>query len=289
MQIRQLTSRTAARLRRLAANTPGAARPPRTGMTRTAASLAAVAVAASIAHAGWPNSAAAHDLSDLSDGQRSALHQEIRRYLLTNPEILVEVFSALERINEENEAVAQREAIVENADALFHDENSWVGGNVDGDITIVEFIDYRCGFCRKAHPEIQELIASDGNIRFVVKEYPILGEDSELSAKLAIAALKLNGGQAYKAVHDHLISIRSPVDDAVFSEVAEMIGVDVIELALAAQSIEVEQIIAANYFLGEKLSIGGTPAFVIGGTFVGGYLTLDQMRRIVHAERSAGG
>ncbi len=285
MQIHQWKKTAAARLNSLVRRSRNAARPLRTGLRQISASAAA---AASVSFAGWTIGAQAHDLNDLSGEQRSALHQEIRQYLLTNPEILVEVISALERQQEENAASMQQQALVEYADELFSDENSWVGGNVDGDITIVEFVDYRCGFCRKAYPEIQQLLASDGNIRFVVKEYPILGENSVLSSKLAIAALKLKGDSAYEKVHDHLISITSPIGDAVFADVAELIGVDVVDLALTAQSDEVQRILSANYSLGERLSIGGTPAFVVGGTLIGGYLPLDQMRSLVQAERSKG-
>lgn len=289
MQIYQLKMAAAALLSALSCHSRRAVRPLRTGPGQLSASGAAVAAAASVTLACWTIGAQAHDLNQLSIDQRSALHQEIRRYLLTNPEVIVEVMSALEQQQQRNTALMRQQAIAEYADELFFDENSWVGGNVDGDITIVEFVDYRCGFCRKVHPEIQRLLASDGNIRFVVKEYPVLGEDSVRSSRLAIAVLKLKGNSAYKKVHDHLISLTTPVDDAVFADVAELSGVDILELARTAQSNDVQQILNANYSLGERLSIRGTPAFVVGGVFVGGYLPFGQMRNLVQAERSKGG
>ena len=117
---------------------------------------------------------------DMTEAEREALRAEIRAYLLENPEVLVEAMSVLQE--REDIAALERDKmlVVSQSDALFVNENDWVGGNPDGDVTVVEFMDYRCGYCRKAYDEVEALVNTDGNIRFVVKEFPILGDASLL-------------------------------------------------------------------------------------------------------------
>ena len=252
---------------------------------RKAAAAAALAAALQISPAGGAP-AQAHDLGDLSDADRIALWQEFRGYLLTNPEIIIEVLNLLEQQQAQAETELQGQAIQAHADELFNDPNSWQGGNPDGDITIVEFIDYRCGYCRKAHPEIQQLLASDPGIRFIVKELPILSQESVDSAQLALAALRHAGENAYKDVHNFLISYSGPIDSGAIDHVAQLAGIDRSVLEEDAGSPAVGEIIAANYRLAEALSISGTPAFVIGTALFPGYAPLDQMRQLIESERN---
>lgn len=134
--------------------------------------IAASALALSL---GLP--AQAFDLSKLTEAERSALRDEVRSYLLDNPEVIMEAIEVLETRQQQAAAENDVDLIKANATAIFEDANSWVGGNPEGDITVVEFLDYRCGYCRKAYGEVEELVKSDGNIRFIVKEFPILGRD----------------------------------------------------------------------------------------------------------------
>ena len=138
----------------------------------------------------------AFDLSQMSDAEREAFRAEIRAYLLENPEVIMEAVAVLEQRDAEKQAQADVDLIAANANALFNDPSSWIGGNPDGDITMVEFVDYRCGYCRKAHDEVAELISSDGNIRFIVKEFPILGEASLTSSRFALAVRQIAGDDA---------------------------------------------------------------------------------------------
>ncbi|MCY4326658.1 MAG: thioredoxin domain-containing protein [Rhodobacteraceae bacterium] len=167
-----------------------------------------------------------HDFGNLSEDGRAQLRQEIRDYLLTNPEILIEAFSLLESRQAAAELEQSREAILANAELLFNNPNSWQGGNPEGDITIVEFIDYRCGYCRKAHTEIQELLATDPGIRMIVKEYPILSQESFDSAKLALAALRNGGQDAYKLAHDFLIGFNGEIDSDLYANISTLTGID---------------------------------------------------------------
>ena len=132
-------------------------------------------------------------LAEMTPAERVAFRDEVRAYLLENPEVLVEAMTVLQDRQALAEADQDKAMLVTHKDALFADPGSWVGGNPDGDITVVEFMDYRCGYCRKAYDEIEELVKSDGNIRFILKEYPILGEESVTSSRFAVAVLQLAG------------------------------------------------------------------------------------------------
>ncbi|MCY4006165.1 MAG: DsbA family protein [Rhodobacteraceae bacterium] len=227
-----------------------------------------------------------HDFGNLSEDGRAQLRQEIRDYLLTNPEILIEAFSLLESRQAAAELEQSREAILANAELLFNNPNSWQGGNPEGDITIVEFIDYRCGYCRKAHTEIQELLATDPGIRMIVKEYPILSQESFDSAKLALAALRNGGQDAYKLAHDFLIGFNGEIDSDLYANISTLTGIDQDVLTEDIASADIENIIIANYQLADSLGISGTPAFVIGSTLHPGYAPLDQMRQMIAEERA---
>ena len=221
----------------------------------------------------------------MTDAERLAFRAEVRAYLLENPEVLTEAIAVLED-RQTAEAVARDvQMLAQNKAAIFEDTSSWVGGNPDGDITVVEFMDYRCGYCRKAWAEVEELIASDGNIRFVVKEFPILGEASDLSSRFAIATLQLAGPEAYKRAHDALITLRSEATKPALERLAGDLGLDATAIMARMDAPEVTAVIQANHALAQTLDISGTPTFVVQGTMLRGYMPLDGMREIVAEQR----
>ena len=234
---------------------------------------------------GLATAAAAFDPQNLSAEGRAALHAEIRSYLLENPEVLIEVSEVLEQRRRASQEQQDADLIRDNAGAIYNDGASHVGGNPDGDVTLVEFIDYRCGYCRRAHPEIAELIASDGNIRLIVKEFPILGEQSDLSAKFAIAVRQVAGRKAYEGIGDELMAFRGQVTTDSLRGLAEGHGLDAGAVIERMDSGEVAAEIAANRALAQVLGINGTPAFVLGDAMIRGYLPLDAMRELVSAAR----
>jgi len=242
--------------------------------------LSATALAISLA-----TPALAFDLTQMNDAERAAFGTEVRSYLLENPEVLREVIDVLNQ-REEAAAAANDITMVQTyADALFKDPASWVGGNPDGDITLVEFTDYRCGYCRKAHDEVAELVKSDGNIRFIVKEYPILGEASMLSAQFAIAVLQVAGGDAYAKVSEALITLRGEPSPETLQRLATELGLDASAIMARMTSPEVAAVINANHALGNEMKVTGTPMFVVQSTMLRGYLPLEDMRKIVAEER----
>ncbi|MFN7224523.1 MAG: DsbA family protein [Paracoccaceae bacterium] len=224
-------------------------------------------------------------LAEVTETEREAFRAEVRAYLLEEPEVLVEAMDVLRNQQEVQAASQDLKMLRDNADLIYRDANSWTGGNVDGDITIVEFVDYRCGYCRKAHDEVAELVASDGKIRFVLKEFPILGEQSLLSSQFAIAVRQLHGDDAYKAAHDVLIALRGDATPETLARVATDLGHDPAAIAERMKSPEVQAIIDTNHALGTMMDINGTPTFVIDETMVRGYVPLEGMRQIVTGQR----
>jgi len=221
----------------------------------------------------------------MSDAERSMFRAEVRAYLLENPEVLMEAIGVLESRQAQAETQRDEQLAQMNAAALFDDGFSFVGGNPDGDITVVEFIDYRCGFCRRAHPEVAELVQTDGNIRIITKEFPILGEQSLLSAQFAIATKIVAGDAAYKQVSDALMALRSDVTPDSLSTLASAFDLDGDAILAEMDSDATQTVLANNRALGERLAITGTPTFVFGEQMVRGYVDLAQMRQIVEDVR----
>ncbi len=231
--------------------------------------------------------AAALELDNMSDQDRAALHAEFRSYILENPEVLQEAIAILRQREQEAQQVADRAAAAASAQALFNDDHSYVGGNPEGDIQVVEFLDYRCGFCKRAHPEITALIEGDANIRYVIKEFPILGEQSVLASRFAIATQLVAGDDAYKDVHDTLMELRGDVSAQSLTRVGETLGLDTDAITAMMDSEEVTNIISENRALAQQLQITGTPTFVFEDQMVRGYVQLAEMEQIVAELRSA--
>jgi len=221
----------------------------------------------------------------MTPDERGTFRAEVRAYLLENPEVLIEAMDILRIREAEAEVQADTRLLSQFGDAIYNDGVSWVGGNPDGDITIVEFLDYRCGYCRRAYGEIQAMLAEDGKIRRVVKEFPILGEDSDESAKLALATLQVLGDEAYGRMHDVLMTFEGPVTDQTLPLIARRADIDIDQVLPAMESDAVAEHIASIRLLAQRLNVTGTPAFVVGATMVRGYVPKDAMSRIVAEER----
>ena len=229
------------------------------------------------------------DLDSMSDEERALFRAEIREYLLENPEILVEAFNVLEQRREQEAANLDLVMLDQNRDAIFNDGHSFVGGNPDGDVTIVEFLDYRCGFCKRAFPAVKELLASDGNIRLIVKEFPILGEESTLAARYGLATKNTDGDEAYQNVHDTLMAHNGGINAGFLARTSRQLGLDHEAIAVEMQSPEITAQININRALAQQLQIQGTPSFIMGENFVRGFVELDQMRAIVNQIRAEQG
>ncbi len=230
--------------------------------------------------------ARADGLGTMTDAERTAFRAEVRQYLLDNPEVLMEAMQVLQDRQDKKAADQDQQVLSQNKDTIFNDPNSWVGGNPNGNITIVEFMDYRCAYCRKAYSEVADLVKTDGNIRFVVKEFPILGDDSVASSRFAIAMRLLHGDEAYAAVHDELITLRGSPDGETLGRLAVKMGYDAKPILDLMNGDKVTSILAANHAMAGQLNITGTPTFIVDHTMLRGYLPEDQMKQAVDKARA---
>lgn len=249
-------------------------------MTRT--TLAALALSTTLLATG---PAAAFDLTAMTEAEAEAFGAAVKDYLMANPEVLVEAIGVLEQRQVAAEAENDKVLVQTNAEDIFNDSHSWVGGNPEGDVTVVEFIDYRCSYCRKAHDEVAALLAKDPGIRFVVKEFPILGQQSELSSRFAVAVRQLAGDDVYKQAHDALIGFRGDITLESLTRLARDLGQDPDPILQRMNEETVTAVLRANHQLAERMRISGTPAFVIGGDLLRGYAPVAAMQRMIAEQR----
>lgn len=249
-----------------------------------AARATSLALAVALAPA-LPLSAQGLDLDGMTAEQRQIFRDEVRAYLMENPEVLLEAIAVLEARQAQHQTMTEAEAIATHRAAIFEDGYSWVGGNPDGDVTLVEFLDYRCSFCRRAHPEVAELLERDGNIRLIVKEFPILGPDSTLSSRFAIAVMDIGGPDAYEVAHDRLMTMRARVTEGNLSQLATDLGLDPAAVLARMEDDDVTRIIEANHALAQQLQISGTPTFILEDQFLRGYAPLGVMESLVAEAR----
>ncbi|RJE81322.1 DsbA family protein [Paracoccus sp. JM45] len=228
--------------------------------------------------------AMAFDISAMSDAEKQNFGAAVREYLMANPQVLIESINELENRQAEQTAQNDVDLVADNHDAIFDDGHSWVGGNPDGDLTMVEFMDYRCGVCRQFNEEVKNAVAADGNIRLIIKEFPILGQDSEASSRFAIAAKQLGGDEAYAKAHDILMELRTPASEDALRKVAGQIDLDADQVIARMTSDEVTDVLNKNRTLGNTMAVQGTPTFIIGETMLRGVpragvaATIEQIR-----------
>lgn len=225
------------------------------------------------------------ELQNLSDEERAAFDELVRQYIIANPQVIIDSLQAHEQQFAASIEDMDSELIHDHADTIFNSQNSWSGGNPEGDVTIVEFIDYRCQFCRNMFDIVNDVIAEDGNVRFVIKEFPILSEESEIMARLAIAVRHIGGDDAYKEIHDVMMTVTN-LDNAYMEELAMRLSSNIEELTMFLFSDDAAAPIEESYFLADQLNIDGTPAFIIGSSIYRGAMTADELRDAIELARS---
>ncbi|NUB24814.1 DsbA family protein [Azospirillum brasilense] len=243
---------------------------------------AALALAAALALPTGLMAPALQAQSPMDDAQRKAVEEVVRDYILKNPEIILEAVDSLQKRQKMAEEQKAKTALAENKAALFQNPADPVAGNPKGDVTVVEFFDYQCGYCKAVQADTERLIKDDGKLRFVFKEFPILSPASLTAAKAALAS---RGQGKYLEFHNALMAHRGQLDDDVIQRLAKSVGLDTDKLKKDMNSPEVLKVIAANQALAEELGIRGTPAFIIGDELVPGAIKLDQMKDLVAAAR----
>ena len=191
----------------------------------------------------------------------------VRDYLTKNPEILVEMTTELDKRQQADQAAQQQKVITDNAEAIFRSPLSHTAGNPNGDVTVVEFFDYNCGFCKRALPDVVKLVDSDDKVRVVFKELPIFGDESEGAAKAALAAGKQG---KYFEMHQKLFSESGKADKDKALKIASELGLDVPQLEKDMEDPSVQLALDEAKELAQKLGLQGTPLYLIGDHIVPG-------------------
>lgn len=201
-----------------------------------------------------------------------------------NPEIVMETIAILEQSQAEVQADAQSKVLGSQRNVLELDPNAPVLGNPDGDVTVVEFLDYSCPYCKRAMSEVKNLIDGDTGVRLDFREWPILGEGSVFAAKAALAAR--NQGK-YEEFHWAMMSAKGQAAEASVLRVAREVGLDVDRLRRDMETPEVDEHIATSMRLTQLLGFNGTPSFVIGDALVPGFVEQSKLEEFVSAAREA--
>lgn len=222
---------------------------------------------------------------EVSDSEKKKIESIVRDYLVANPEVVVDALRAYESKRQVQAEQAAQAAVSAHRDALERDPTSPSAGNPKGDVTVVEFFDYRCGYCKKVLPTMQEVLKSDPGIRTVFKEFPILGPDS-VQAALAAQAVWTIAPDKYLPFHVALMSTRGTIDETVIADTAKKVGVDPAKLKTAMADPAVKAKINANLELAQSLQINGTPAFIVGGKLLPGAVDLATLRETIAEART---
>jgi protein-disulfide isomerase len=242
--------------------------------------LASAAVAALLAFA--PPAAQAQEEQPLSPKQQEAVKKLVRDYIMANPEIIAEAIEALrekQRLAAEEEAA---KALVDRAKEVFQDPSAPVAGNPQGDVTLVEFFDYRCTYCKSVADAVFDAVRADGKVKLVFKEFPILGPESVVAARAALASVKQN---KYEVYHRALMKMRGKVDEQSILKTAAEVGIDVEKLKKDMGDADIDAALKRNIELARALDIGGTPAFVIGDRIIPGAVDQPTLKRLIEETR----
>lgn len=221
-----------------------------------------------------------------NDEQRKEIGEIVRQYLIENPDVLVEVSRELEKRQQVAEDEQRAEALAANAKDVFKSDGDLVVGNPDGDVTMVEFFDYNCGWCKKGLPEVLSLLETDKNLRLVLKEFPIFGGDSDYAAMAALASRKQG---KYWDFHVAMLQHEGKITAQEVDRIATEMGMDLAKLKDDMRAPDVAEILQRNHQLAQALAINGTPAFIIDKTVVPGYLPKDGLMAAIGDVRENGG
>jgi protein-disulfide isomerase len=231
--------------------------------------------------------AAPAQAQSFSAPQRTEIERIVKDYLLSHPELLQDIMNELEKRQTIADAEKHRAGIKEHSAELFTSPRQVTLGNPQGDVTVVEFFDYNCSYCKRAMSDMLDLLKDDGKLKFVLKEFPVLGEGSIQAAQVA-AAVRMQdntGGKKYLEFHQKLLGGRGQADRTRALAVAKDIGLDVARIEKDMASDEVKATIEENFKLAEALGLNGTPSYVVGSDVVVGAVGLNTLREKVNGAR----
>ncbi|MCP8939552.1 DsbA family protein [Alsobacter sp. SYSU M60028] len=255
----------------------------RFAFTRPAAALA---LAASLALGLACAPARAQDA--FSDKQKAAIGDLVKEYLLKNPEVIQDALVELDRRQKDAEKQASKKALGEVSASLVNPARSVVLGNPQGDVTLVEFMDYNCTYCKRSLADVRELIKNDPKLKVVIRDFPVLGPDSVEASVVAVALKNQVKGDKYWEFHQKLMESRGRVGKDRAMAVAKETGADMTRLAKDMESVETRGIIEEAMRIGDALRLQGTPAFILGEDIIFGAVGLDPLRAGIASMRQCG-
>jgi protein-disulfide isomerase len=221
-----------------------------------------------------------------SEGQRGEIERIIKEYLIAHPEVLQDAISELEKRQADAEAIKHREGVKQYSQALFHSPRQVTIGNRQGDVTLVEFFDYNCGYCKRALSDLLDLMKEDPKLRVVLKEFPVLGPGSVEAAQVAVAVrMQDPTGKKYLEFHQKLLGGRGPADRAHALAVAKDIGLDIARIEKDMTGDEAKATLEEDMHVAEALGLNGTPSYVIGAEVVVGAVGLAALKEKVGIAR----
>ena len=221
-----------------------------------------------------------------SADQKTEMEKIVHEYLMEHPEILRDMANKLEFNDKQREADARVGTLKSKAGEIFHDATDPVVGNPNGDVTIVEFFDYNCGWCKKSIVEMKALVEKDKNVRVVMKEFPIFGGGSDYAAKAALASVKQG---KYWEFHQALFATESKVTIEVADQIAAEVGIDVARMKKDMEDPAIAANIQKTQILAQTMLITGTPAFIVDDQVFPGYTALDGLEASIASVRANGG
>lgn len=224
----------------------------------------------------------------LTPDQRKAVEALVREVLVKNPEIIQEALAELDKRNSQAQSDAQSQALLTEKATLYDSPRHVVAGNPQGDVTLVEFFDYNCGYCKRSLEDLRALVGEDKKLKVILKDFPILGPDSVEASRVAIAAKGQLKPDKYWEFHSKLMSQRGKVNGEKAIEVAKDAGADVAKLRKDMESPETRAAIAETVALGDRLNLTGTPAFVLANEVVFGAVGVDTLKAKIAAVRLCG-
>lgn len=230
----------------------------------------------------FPVLAVAHADDALTPQQKSAVDQAIHDYLMSHPEVVLDALKSAQQKSEQEAAANTRRLIGQMHQELVSNPNDLVQGDPKGTVTIVEFFDYRCPYCKEIEPTLDALLHDDPKLRIVYKEFPVLGEPSVFAAHVALAARRQG---KYAEFHHAMMAMKGTIDDDVVRKVAASVGLDLAKVKADMGAADIKRIIQSNYDAAAALNIQGTPALIIGDTLIPGAVDIDQLRDDIAAAR----
>jgi protein-disulfide isomerase len=230
--------------------------------------------------------AALAQAQSFSGDQRREIERIVKDYLLSNPELLQEVMNELEKRQATAEAEKHRASVKEHSAALFSSPRQVTLGNPQGDVMVVEFFDYNCGYCKRAMTDMMELMKSDPKLKVVLKEFPVLGPGSVEAAQVGVAVrMQDPSGKKYLDFHQKLLNGKGQADKARSMAAAKEAGADMAKLEKDLASPEVRATLEENFKLAEAMGMNGTPSYVIGKQVVIGAVGVETLREKIGVAR----